>query len=78
MNAVDDLGDTVLHSAIRAGLVPIIKKLLTEGGSDVDAVNLHKQTPLHTLAKYPNDSAMRIFQELLPFLRGSVNPQVEG
>jgi hypothetical protein len=77
MNAVDDQGDSVLHAAIRSGHVAVVKKLLNESNVNVEAVNLQGHTPLHTLARYPKDSAVPILRELFPHLKGSVNPQDE-
>jgi ankyrin repeat protein len=64
MNAVDDLGESVLHSAIRAGQTDMVKMLIANKASKLDAVNKEKQTPLHILALGGKDSATEVLQIL--------------
>lgn len=74
MNAVDDLGESVLHAAVRAGHVNVVKKLLAQGAVNIEAINNQGQTALHILARYPKQSAVAILAALHPHLT-DINPR---
>lgn len=77
VNAVDDQGATVLHAAVRAGHANVVKRILKEAKDvDVCAADKEGQTPLHTLARYPKDSAVTIL-EILHSVNQNLNVQDE-
>lgn len=51
-SAVDHLGNTPLHCAVRAGSFDCVKALV-RAGTDVNAMNRDDQTVLHLIAKAP-------------------------
>ena len=74
MEAADDLGDTVLHAAVRSGQKEIVKTLMTKTSINLEVVNQRNETPLHTLAMYPKEGSVGTLQLLFPKV-SNVNPQ---
>ena len=64
INAQDEVGETCLHAAIRAGQAAIAEKFLSQGITNASALTHKEQTPLHYLGLYPRDKALQIFQAL--------------
>jgi len=75
MNAIDDLGESVLHSAIRAGQTNVVKMLIDNKTSNMSASNRENQTPLHILAIGGKDSATEVLSILFPMVKGNLDPQ---
>lgn len=74
MDATDDLGESVLHAAVRAGHQKVVGKLIEARASDPNALNHLKQTALHILARYPKGSAVAILTQLQPLMQ-DINAQ---
>lgn len=81
--AVDGIRNSILHAAVGHCRVDIARKILSIERCTVLATqpNAHGETPMHTLAHAAgginDEPAASIFQAMLVFLGGNVNPKDE-
>jgi ankyrin repeat protein len=78
MNAADDLGDTVLHAAVRSGQKGVVQVLLTKTHINLEVVNARGETALHTLALYPKEGSAGTLQLLFPRVKDMNPKDVDG